>query len=177
MNLAGQDYGSHVPGETPAAFIAAWRHVVTVFREAGASNVRWVWSPNTDCAGHCPFTAYWPGDAYVDWLALDGYNFASVHNAAWVSLRYIFGTSYRTITALSRKPLMIAETATAPTPGNKAHWIREGFATTIPHDFPRIRAVIWFDQDKEADWRVNSSVASLKAWRAVVTSKRYAGRL
>jgi hypothetical protein len=177
MNLAGQDYGSNVTGETPATFIAAWRHVVTVFRQAGATNVRWVWSPNTDCAGHCPFTAYWPGGKYVDWLALDGYNFASAHDAAWVSLHYVFATSYATITKLSGKPLMIAETASAPTPGDKAQWIRRGFRRAIPTAFPRVRAVIWFDADKETDWRVNSSPESLTAWRAVVASKRYAGRL
>jgi hypothetical protein len=177
MNLPGQDYGSAVTGETAADFIAAWRHVVTVFRHAKATNVRWVWSPNTDCAGHCPFTSYWPGDAYVDWLALDGYNFASAHNAAWVSLHYVFATSYATITKLSKKPLMIAETASAPTPGNKAHWIRRGFRRTIPTDFPRVRAVVWFNQDKEADWRVNSSTKSLKAWRHIVRLKRYSGRL
>jgi len=177
MNLAGQDYGSAVTGETAADFVAAWRHVVAVFRQAKATNVRWVWSPNTDCAGHCPFTSYWPGNSYVDWLALDGYNFASAHNAAWVSLQYVFRTSYDTITKLSDKPLMIAETASAPTPGNKAHWIRRGFRTTIPTKFPRVRAVVWFDQDKETDWRVNSSKKSLRAWRHVVRLKRYQGRL
>jgi mannan endo-1,4-beta-mannosidase len=177
MNLRGSNYGSDVPGETPATFIAAWRHVVTVFRQAGATNVRWVWSPNTDCAGTCPFTAYFPGAQYVDWLALDGYNFASAHHAAWVSLHYVFASSYKTITALANKPVMFAEIASAPSPGNKAHWIRNGFDSTIPTDFPRVRAVVWFDQDKEADWRVNSSHASLKAWRVVARSPLYEGRI
>jgi hypothetical protein len=176
MNLSGQDYGSHVQGETPATFVAAWRHIVTVFRDAGATNVRWVWSPNTDCAGRCPFTAYFPGDSYVDWLGLDGYNFASTHNAAWVSLHYVFASSYATITSLSSKPLMLAEVASAPSPGDKARWIRRGFRQTIPQEFPRVRAAVWFDSDKEADWRVNSSAASLKAWRHVVASERYDGQ-
>jgi beta-mannanase len=177
MNLAGQDYGGHVPGETPTAFVAAWRHIVTVFRNEGASNARFVWSPNTDCAGHCPFTQYWPGNAYVDWLALDGYNFAAAHNASWVSLHYIFATSYATITKLSSRPLMIAETGCAPAPGDKARWIRRGFRHAIPEDFPRVRAVIWFNQDKETDWRVNSSPDALTAWRSVVATKRYSGRI
>jgi len=175
MNLPGGVYGSHVQGETPQSFIAAWRHIVAVFRSAGASNVKWVWSPNTDCAGHCPFSQYFPGDAYLDWLGLDGYNFASAHNAGWVSLHYVFGTSYSTITSLSHKPLMFAEVATAPTPGSKARWIRTGFRSTIPHAFPRVRAAVWFDSIKEADWRVNSSRGSLRAWRKVVTSRRYSG--
>jgi mannan endo-1,4-beta-mannosidase len=175
MNLPGGVYGSHVRGETPRSYIAAWRHIVTVFRNARAHNVRFVWSPNTDCAGHCPFSAYFPGNHYVDWLGLDGYNFAAAHNAAWVTLRYVFASSYATITRLSSRPLMFSEVASAPSPGNKARWIRYGFTKTIPRDFPRVRAAVWFDSDKEADWRVNSSHASLRAWRKVVTSRRYSG--
>jgi hypothetical protein len=177
MNLSGQDYGSAHPGETPETFVAAWRHIVDVFRAAKATNVKWVWSPNTDCAGRCPFTSYFPGNSYVDWLGLDGYNFAAVHDDAWVSLHYIFASSYATITKLSSKPLMIAEVASAPGPGDKAQWIRHGFMKTIPQDFPRVRAAIWFDAIKEADWRVNSSPASLKAWRKVAGSHRYSGHL
>jgi beta-mannanase len=177
MNLAGGVYGSHVQGETPQSYIAAWRHVVTVFRQAGATNVRWVWSPNTDCAGRCPFGQYFPGNDYIDWLGLDGYNFAAAHDTPWVSLHYVFATSYATITSLSSKPIIFAEVATAPSPGDKARWIRRGFLHAIPVHFPQVRAAVWFDSDKEADWRVNSSRASLKAWRLVTASTRYSGRM
>jgi hypothetical protein len=177
MNLSGADYGSHVAGETPATFIAAWRHIVDVFRSERATNVQWVWSPNTDCGGTCPFTKYFPGNRYVNWLGLDGYNFSTAHNVPWLTLHYIFASSYRTITALSSKPLMIAETASAPGPGDKAQWIHQGFMRTIPRKFPRVRAVVWFDQNKEADWRVNSSPQSLQAWRKVASSRLYSGQL
>ena len=43
----------------PAAYVAAWRHVVSVFRGEGADNVKWVWSPNVD-NGDYPFTRYFP---------------------------------------------------------------------------------------------------------------------
>ena len=57
----------------PAAYVAAWRHVVSVFRGEGAANVKWVWSPNVD-NGDYPFARYFPGDSWVDYVALDGYN-------------------------------------------------------------------------------------------------------
>ena len=56
--------------------------------------------------------------------------------------------------------------ATRPT------WIRNGFLKTIPQEFPRVRAVIWFDRSMEQDWRVDSSQASLQAFRDVVVELR-----
>src|SRR5581483_8582485 len=68
MNLAGSPFGPVRNGNTPAEFVAAWRHVVSIFRQEGATNVEWVFSPNVDCAGKCPFTAFYPGDSWVDWV-------------------------------------------------------------------------------------------------------------
>ena len=31
---------------SPAVFVAAWRHIVTVFRQQGAGNVTWLWTVN-----------------------------------------------------------------------------------------------------------------------------------
>jgi mannan endo-1,4-beta-mannosidase len=147
---------------------------VTIFRQRGVNNVEWVWSPNADCAGKCPFSGYFPGNSWVDWVALDGYNYGSVDHAPWYSFNQVFKSSYAKLAALSSKPVMIAETASTGTGGNKAQWIKQAF-TTLPRRYPRIRAVVWFDRDQETDWRVNSSPASLAAWKAVVASPLYAG--
>jgi mannan endo-1,4-beta-mannosidase len=55
----------------PAAYVAAWRHVVSIFRADGATNAVWIWSVAPDpvlsskrwLAG---LPAYWPGSAWVD---------------------------------------------------------------------------------------------------------------
>ena len=177
MNLAGSLYGPGQEGNTPAAFVAAWRHVVNRFATDGATNVRWVWSPNVDCGGTCPFDAFYPGDAYVDYTGLDGYNFSAVHHVAWQSFSQIFAASYDDITRLSPKPLIIAETASAEAGGAKDAWISSAFDTEIPTRFPRIVAVVWFDRVKETDWRIDSSAASRSAWQRVVAEPRYQGRL
>lgn len=175
MNLGESLWGPGQNDNTSADFIAAWRHVVTIFRQAGATNVQWVWSPNVYCGGSCPFTAFYPGDAWVDWVALDGYNYASYGNVPWMTFDQIFGPSLVILQALTNKPVMIAETASVEVGGSKANWITQTFLQTIPTEHPQIRAVIWFDRAGIPDFRVNSSPASLTAWQQVVNSPLYQG--
>jgi hypothetical protein len=160
----------------PSAYVDAWRHIVSVFRHEGAGNVDWVWSPNVD-QGSYPFARYFPGDAWVDYVALDGYNWgtAGVGVNRWQTLSQVFSSSYKTITQLSSKPVIIAETSSGDVGGDKAAWIRRGLLKTIPEQFPRVRAVMWFNRWMEEDWRVNSSDASLQAFRTVVSNSIYGG--
>jgi mannan endo-1,4-beta-mannosidase len=160
----------------PAAYVQAWRHVVSVFRQDGATNVKWVWAPNVD-NGSYPFASYFPGDQWVDYVALDGYNdgTASFGVDRWESLYQVFASSYAQVTRLSAKPVIISEVASSEAGGDKAAWIREGFLSTIPQRFPRVAAVVWFDRDQEEDWRIDSSAASLQAYREVVASSLYGG--
>jgi hypothetical protein len=163
----------HVPDRT---FVAAWRHVVTVFRQAGATNARWVWSPNATCLGSCPFDGDYPGNAWVDYVALDGYNYSSTRGEPFESLAELFGSSYDDITALSDKPVLIASTGSVEQGGSKAGWIRQGLLHDVPIRLPRVVGVIYTDRRIEEPWQVTTSRSALKAWRAVVTSPLYAGR-
>ncbi len=174
MNLPASPIGPGHNGDTPASFIAAWRHVVSIFWQVGADNASFVWSPNGYCNGHCPFTAFYPGDQWVNWVALDGYNYGPVHDDRWMTFSQLFGPSYRIITGLTRRPLMIGETATTDIGGDKAAWIR-GMAHALKTQFPRVRALVWFQRQKETDWRVNSSPASLAAFQSVVRSVPFNG--
>jgi hypothetical protein len=58
----------------PASYVAAWRHVVDLFRQEGVRNVRWVWAPNalswTTDGWLDTVQPYWPGDSYVDDIGL-----------------------------------------------------------------------------------------------------------
>jgi hypothetical protein len=163
----------------PSGYVNAWRHVVSVFRQDGATNVKWVWSPNVEYNGSYPFASYFPGDSWVDYVALDGYNWGTAGQGPnrWESLNEVFASSYAKITQLSSKPVIIAETSSSEAGGNKADWIREGFLKTIPQKFPRVAAVLWFDRDAEEDWRINTSSAALAAYREVVASTLYGGNV
>jgi beta-mannanase len=159
-----------------AEYISAWKRVHGIFAQEGATNVTWVWSPNA--SGPTPVAQLYPGDAYVDWMGIDGYNWGtSQWWSGWQSFDSVFSSTYAAITSLSAKPIMIGETASTEVGGDKAAWIRQAYLQTIPTKYPRIEAVVWFHRNKETDWRVNSSSASLAAYREVAADARYQGTL
>jgi mannan endo-1,4-beta-mannosidase len=174
------------PGNSPRLYIAAWRHVVSLFREAGADNVRWVWAANVDeQAGPAiswpilgggpshpyPFRAYYPGDEWVDWVGLDGFNWGKA--GEWQSFTSIFGGSYDTVIHMTSRPIIVSETASNETLGDKAGWVTSAFGDELPR-FPRIRGVVWFDEGfSGVAARLNSSPESLAAFRAAVSSPEY----
>ncbi|HET7485295.1 MAG TPA: glycosyl hydrolase, partial [Solirubrobacterales bacterium] len=104
LRFAHEMNGAWYPwGGEPAAYVAAWRHYVDVFRAAGSSNAKFVWSPNVNTSGKIPFDAYYPEDSshpgYVDYVGLDGYNWGGT--VGWKTLRTIFRSSYVHLNALS----------------------------------------------------------------------------
>ena len=169
MNAPWYPWGIAVNQNSAGDYLAAWHHVRERFREAGATNVKWVWCVDATRSRVHPFFALYPGDDAVDWIAMDGYNWGtSMPNTAWRPLVEIFSEAYDQISDLGMRPVMIAELASAEQGGDKASWIREGFAT-LPSRFPRIEVVCWFsEQQAVADWRVESSPQSLSAFVDVV---------
>ncbi|MDF1522051.1 MAG: glycosyl hydrolase [Trueperaceae bacterium] len=151
----------------PQALRDAWTHLTTLFDHEGATNVRWVWSPNVTDEPRTDdnrMEHYYPGTDHVDVLALSGYNWGDTRsNIGWRSFEDVFAGGYARLEALGPQPIWIAETASTDVGGDKAAWIRDMFATTA---FPRMEAIVWFDMEKEADWRVESSSASLRAFRS-----------
>lgn len=144
----------------------AWRRLVELFREEGAHNVRWVFSPNVTDE---PRTAenrmenYYPGREYVDVLALDGYNWGDTRPyIGWRTFEEVFASGYGRVAALGPQPVWIAEVASTEHGGDKAAWIRDMLSSTR---FGRLEAIIWFNENKETDWRIESSLASAEAFR------------
>jgi hypothetical protein len=162
---------------TPARFIAAWRHVVRIFRARGATNAIWVWCPNAfHFAGHVS-QRYYPGDAYVGWICADGYNWSprtpsGASTTRWTSFHDEFASFYRWGSRRG-KPLMVGETGAQEypgIPGRKANWIG-GMGSAVRHRFPKIKALVWYDAiggsnqgSLSFNWRLNTSAAALHAW-------------
>jgi hypothetical protein len=162
MNGNWYPWGLGVNGNTAGDYVAAWRHVVRVFRQENAHNVKHVWCPNVGS-----FSSLFPGDEWIDYLCLDGYNWGSKYNN-WDSFEEVFDSSYRQIVRLSRKPIVIGEFAANQAGGDKAAWVRHAFSPDVLRRYPQIRALVWFDENKEVDWRVNSSDSTLSAFRSVL---------
>jgi len=174
MNISASLWGPGKDGNVGSTYVEAWRHIVSLFQQEGVTNAKWVWSPNVDWGG-VPFGQYFPGDSWVDYVALDGYNWGTVGTEVWQNMSHLFGPSYATLTQMSSKPVIIAETSSGEVGGSKAAWIREGFLHTIPENFPRVNAVIWFNAVAEEDWRINTSPSALEAYREVVANSLYGG--
>jgi hypothetical protein len=156
----------HVAG-SPASFIAAWKRIHTIFDKAGVTNVSWVWCPNAWGYTTGEAQKYYPGDASVDWICANGYNFAPGRNGdEWRSFEWIFQGFYDWA-APKGKPLMIGEFgAQERRPGEKAQWLRDA-TDVLRTKFTAIKAVVYFDVKKRYDWRLNSSPASRTAFRAM----------
>lgn len=155
-------------GTSPALYVRAWRHVVQIFRQVGASNVSWVWSPYATNNGRLPFERFYPGDQWVDWVGLDGFNWGS--DRVWQSFGGIFGSSYRTLSQMTERPIMIPETGSTEEGGDKAAWILNALGRALPR-FPRIRALVWFNQRfHTVEARVDSSDSALAALRGGISS-------
>jgi beta-mannanase len=166
MNGNWYPWCGHANGNSPEDYVTAWRYIHDLFGSAGVMNVEWVWCPYVISVSKLTtFPDYFPGDEYIDWLGLDGYNWGTSRpGATWQEFPELFGEAYRTVTALSVKPVMIAEVGCTDCGGSKADWIMNAYHHALA-GFPRLRAVVWFNLDKECDWRVQSSAESLTAFQ------------
>jgi Glycosyl hydrolase family 26 len=163
-----------VNGNRRGQYVRAWRHVHRIFTRVGASNVAWVWSPNVIYAGSTPLARVYPGDAYVDWIGIDGYNWGTVRpSTTWRGFRDLFRPTLVSLRRLSPKPLMLAEVASTEIGGDKAAWIENFFGGLRRNR--DVLAFIWFDFEKETDWRIESSPSSASAFASGVSRPRYRG--
>jgi hypothetical protein len=154
----------------PTAYVAAWRRIHGLFDQAGVTNVRWLWRPNITPAEWDP---YYPGDAYVDVIGVDGYN----TGRPWQSFQTIFGSFLAHYSG--RKPLMVVETATDSVGGSAAEWIMDMHAylkDTAGPDYGVI-GVCWFDTDTDDqhNWRVDQTPQAWQAWLAMAHDPYFGG--
>ncbi len=154
MNAADNDWGTasgNPFSNTAADFVAAWRHVHALAVSAGATNISWVWCPNVDFTGATPFSQVYPGDAYVDWTGLDGYNRSSPGSSKTFST--VFLSSYTQLLALATtKPIMIAEVSSREIAVDKAAWITDALTVQLPQNFTQVKALVWFNKKTPATY-------------------------
>jgi len=154
---------------TNSTYISAFRRIVDIFRSEGASNVKWVYNINCDNVGpNTSYTGHYPGDDYVDYNSIDGYNWGTTQSwgSTWQSFDQIYLRGYNSLKNYD-KQIIIAEWASAEIGGNKAQWITDSF-NRIKSSYDKIFAAVWFSHDKETDWRINSSDATLEAYKNAI---------
>jgi hypothetical protein len=180
MNGNWFPWGEGVNGNGPGQYAAAWRHVHDIFAAAGATNVSWVWCPFVDPAhSFADVGSFYPGDAYVDWTGLDGYNWGTNPTSprGWKSFEQLFASTYDRIagSVAPSKPMMVAEMGSSEQGGSKASWISDALGS-IPTQYPSIRAVLWFDKyDDGMDWPLETSSAATSAFAEGIQQPSYVG--
>jgi hypothetical protein len=164
MNATWYTWGyGQVP---PRTFVAAWRHVVRLFRGRGADNVTWLWTINADLPTTGPIASWWPGAGYVSWVGIDGYYYIPGD-----TFGSVFGKTIAQVRAITNKPVLLSETAVGPGAGQSAK---------IANLFTGMRqygtlGLVWFDIAQNdgryhQDWRIENSPAAEAAFRRAATS-------
>jgi mannan endo-1,4-beta-mannosidase len=141
---------------SPARFVAAWRHIVKLFRALGTRNVTWLWTVNiinNTQDGKIPNPApWWPGSSYVTWVGIDGYYL----KPSW-QFAPLFGPTIGAVRALTGDPILIAETAATPAAGQPAK-IADLFAGVRAYG---LLGFVWFDATSTIgqEFAINSPAA------------------
>jgi hypothetical protein len=84
LRFAHEMNGDWYPwSRNPEGYVLAWRHVHDIFKQEGATNVRWVYSLNpTPYEGETTWSEnikkYWPGPEYVDYVGTTMINFGGI---------------------------------------------------------------------------------------------------
>jgi mannan endo-1,4-beta-mannosidase len=160
MNASWTQWGyNHV---SPSLWIAAWRHVVTLFRRQGAGNVTWLWTVQADQQGTGPIEDWWPGAKYVTWVGIDGFYYRPSDTFAKV----FGGTIAQVRTFAGKTPVLLSETAVGPQAGQLAE-ILDLFRGMVTY---KTLGLVWFNIDQDAgiyhqDWQIQGSVGAVEAFR------------
>ena len=171
MNGNWYPYSQAYPGSTTTAadFREAWKHIVDIFRREGADNAAFVWSPNVPDVGEIPYTDYYPGDKYVDWVGISFYSGNNMNAMDEI---------YQQLAP--RKPFFITEWATATEKNKYNHvfpgeveWVRQFFAS-LEKRYSRVKAISWFNwENGDGDYRLTRVPEQAKAYAEDIANPRY----
>ena len=149
-------------GTSAQSYVQAWRHVRSIFATKNVQNVRWIWAPNV-VLGDEKLADWYPGDDVVDVVGVDGYNWGtSIPGGTWTSPKSLFGESFDQIREFAPdKPILVTEVGSAESGGSKPKWIAD--LVDYLAGASAVSGFVWFDYDKETDWRISSSPESAEA--------------
>lgn len=166
-------------GNSRGQYVQAWQHVHDIFTDVGASNVTWVWCPGRVFGrglSLADLQEMYPGDSYVDWVGMDGYN-AGNDGLGWQTFSKVFTALYNEILSITSLPMMIAETSCGEYGGgHKSYWISDALSTQLPLYFTHVKALVWFNDNNDimAPWEIESSPSAQKAFATAVQSSYFA---
>ena len=138
---------------SPAVWVAAWQHIVQVFRSQNAYDVTWLWTINQLTS--VSIQDYYPGSDYVTWVGIDAY-----YRNSTATFSSVFGPTMAAVQQYG-KPILLSETAAPPGP-DQVRQIRSLFAGILSR---QILGFVWFDEDSREAWRLEDHTAAISAFR------------
>ena len=183
MNGNWYPWSEQVNGNKPGEYVQAWRHVHQIFSQVGANKVTWVWCVNKLYGGSTDIQTLYPGDLFSDWTAFDAYNRGTSTGltgnqyaaGTWQDFGTLVKPTYQALGSLAPgKPQMLAEYGTVEQGGDKADWFTKALKYELKNNYPRIKAVVYFNQNKIYDNRIDTSPTSLAAYAGGIGLSYYA---
>ncbi|KAB1658093.1 endoglucanase [Pseudoclavibacter sp. CFCC 11306] len=172
MNANWYPWAVGVNGNTAEEYVRVWHRLDRILAEHRADNVQMLWSPNVKVSGvTTPISDTFPGAETVDLIGVSGYNWGDGEGHHWTEPAELFGASLDELRALeTTAPLLISETGSAEDTSatrRKAAWIDSLMRLSARQE--RLLGIIWFQMDKERDWRIDSSPESAAAFRQALS--------
>lgn len=183
MNINGFHWGTtrqEFGPQSALIYKKMFRHVVSLFRAVGTTNVLWVFCPNnesvpvpnqsTNSNMWNVLSNYYPGDEYVDVLGLDGFNWGTSQkvsegegwNSSWRTFPELFSEPINELKALSpTKPILIFETGTVEEGGSHDDWLAQALTSAQQMG---VKGIVWFLADKENNWRLPSQFIATNSY-------------
>ncbi|OLZ39512.1 hypothetical protein A6E15_00275 [Natrinema saccharevitans] len=175
LNFAPEMNGDWVPwsgatgDSTPADFVDMWERTYEEVTDGDISDhhLQWIWAPDnvgTPSAGYS-ISEYYPGDNYVDWIGMHGYNWYEW--GGWVSPRDLYDHVIDRLQSVTDKPIAFSEYGTSSQvadehrPERKGEWIDTVLEYLADSD---VQLACWFNVDKETDWAVLDGGRGTGTW-------------
>jgi len=142
--------GQHI-SQSSHSYVNMWKHVVDLFDDMGfynASRLQFIWTVN-NINFQKPIEEFYPGDYYVGWIGVDGYNFGdTVPNHDWEPATTVFKNVFGLLRNISKeKPVAITEFGSVTSPkgiDDKVQWITDSFEIFKKND---VKMILSFNVD------------------------------
>jgi len=150
-------YGDPLEADGPERFRDVYRHIVQTCRDRGAGNLTWSFHVN---GADWPVNDwniledYYPGDEWIDWIAISHYAGQTPQDDWWPSFREGMDAVYPRVDALTAdKPIIVAEFgAAAGNPlGDQAEWAEAALTDITSMRWPRVIGFSWWNEQWQND--------------------------
>ena len=134
-------------------FRQAYRHIISISRQEGASNIRWVFHVDPwdePVVEWNKFENYYPGDEWIDWVGASVYGRQLPSDPAPVSFRYQMDWVYKRMQHLAAKPFIVCEFGTIEDE-HQVGWTKAALADLVGGRWPNVMGFSWWNSTFQND--------------------------